>query len=553
MKSKCLGLLAALALVNPGCGGGGGEAPAVDAGADAGKAGSDAGPDRAPLAGADGGDADAGAESGTGPGADSAGEAGPEVARAPGMVSGTIVNDSAEDFPWPEGIRFEVRIDGIDTAKAPAVWRNDQFEFTLPEIPAGPHVLRLGEADADGNPTLDLYQAASRVVSIDVAPATTTTATIHLRWHWEPHKVDAAGAIRSCDGITQMTFFGPDEGMLVFNEPSGDAGFADAHAAVMLTKDGGATWSVSSKQMVPGPHQASSGNWFGSVPLLLTPDGQAVLSLPSDGPLVRSADRRATWQAVGFEPPIWGTRGITWGGLARSGSLIYLGAHTGGVQGSNDRDSLSRSSDGGLTWQVIRDRCDRNESDAACATPNQPALPLGFAGLDIGCGAPGHCVVIGSRAVLHTSDDFVTQDSFSVLPPGFGCGYAIDAARVYWVTPSTAWVVAPATGCGVPAPMRRISTDGGKSFGDWQPSPVSPGGDLVFANAETGFNLEARQVRITNDGGTTWRSTGPAPSGRGALAGLRLSVVDASHAWVSSTATGGCGQQTYSWVARWRP
>jgi hypothetical protein len=467
---------------------------------------------------------------------------------APGTITGTIVNDTAADLPWPEGLRLQVSVEGVAGATATAVLRNGQFEFTLADVPAGPQVLHVAETD-NGADTLDLFQAATRTVAVEVAPAATTAAGFHLRWHWEPHQVDAGGAISSCDGLTQMAFASPTDGMLVFNEPSGDGGFAEPHASVMLTSDGGQTWTVGSKQVVAGFHKVSGGNWFGTVPLL-RPDAQTALALPYLGPLVRSADRGSTWQAVGFAPPVWGPGDITWGGLARSGSTIYLGAHTGGVQGSSDRDSLSRSTDGGLTWQVVLDRCERNEGEAACAAPT---VPLGFAGIDIGCGAPGHCVVVGSRAVLHTTDDFATYGSFSVLAPNFGCGYAVGAARIYWVSPTTVWVVAPSTGCGnAPAPVRRISTDGGKTFGDWEPSPVSPGGDLVFAGS-TALALEARVVNRSTDGGQTWRSTGPAPSTRGTLSGLRMSVVDAEHAWVSSTAISGCSQQSYSFVARWRP
>jgi hypothetical protein len=61
-------------------------------------------------------------------------------------------------------------------------------------------------------------------------------------------------------------------------------------------------------------------------------------------------------------------------------------------------------------------------------------------------------------------------------------------------------------------------------------------------------------VRVTRDGGKTWKNTGPAPHDQnGSNDGLRLSVVDAEHAWVSSTANYGCGANSHAWVARWRP
>jgi hypothetical protein len=482
----------------------------------------------------------------------------------PGKVTGTLVNDTADDFRYPDGIRFRISVEGAPTIKTQAVWKSDRFSYELDEVPGGPQTLVVAELDAEGNDTLDLYQAATRRIVVDVAPNGTTAADFHLRWHWEPHKIDAGGAIRSCDGLVQMAFSSLNDGMVVFNEPDGDGNIAGPHGSVMVTRDGGKTWTVATKQMAPTPHALSTGNWFGTRPLLILPDGQTALSAATWGPklsdgdqaphLLRTMDGGQHWTVVPFAPPVWGTVGISYGGLARSGSDLFVGAHTGGVQGSSDRDSLSVSRDGGATWQVLLDRCDRNEANESCAAPNRPNLPLGFAGLDIGCGPAGHCIVVGSMAALATTDGFATHTSFSILPTGYGCSHLTSSARVYWIPgTSTAWVVAPASGCGFPPPMRRVTIDGGATFGDWEPSPVSAAGDLVFADANHGFALEVRTVRVTHDGGKTWRSTGPAPHERGSNAGLRLSVVDAEHAFVSNVATYGCSQQTHSWLGRWVP
>jgi hypothetical protein len=472
----------------------------------------------------------------------------------PGQLAGAVINDSADALRLPYDIQFRIGVEGMPTISTMARQRDGKWSWELAGVPVGRQVLLLEELDGQAKASLDLFTRASRRIEVDVAAGQATTAVdFHLVWHWQPFKVEGGADVRACQGLRQFAFGDRNHGMLVFKQEAGDGGIAEPHAAAMSSDDGGMTWTVASKRMVTADYVPWSGNWWGGHPLAPLADG-VVLSLPQFGPVVRSSDGGKTWQALAFAPPTWGPGGRQWTGIARSGGALYLPVWTGGVQSSSERVTLSRSTDGGLSWQILLDRCDRNEPNEPCANPAQPSLPVGFAGNDVACGPVGHCIVAGTNTVLVTTDDFASYQTFSLLPPDYGCGYGTTAARVYWVPGTqTAWVVAPASACGNPPPLRRITNDGGRTWSAWQPSPVSAGGDLGWGDSQIGFALEVRGVNVTRDGGVTWKSTGAAPHDQGSHEGLRLSVVDAEHAWVSSTVNGGCGVASHAWVARWRP
>jgi hypothetical protein len=472
----------------------------------------------------------------------------------PGKITGTVVNASADSLAFPGDIRFRIAVEGHPGLVTTSVWRDNQHRFELAEVPAGARGLRVQELDPEGkDDTWDLFQASSRQLMVEVASGGTTSAMIPVRSHWEVHKVDGGDTIRSCEGIRQIAFRNQTQGAVLFQQGDGHGGIAGSHAAVMVTQDGGLTWSVATKQMVAGAHSLATGNWFGTRPLLYLPGGE-LLSLPQFGPVLRSTDGGAGWQPVAVPAPTWGPGNVEWTGLVHSGNALYAPVWTGGVQGSNTRTSLHRSTDAGLTWQTIIDRCDRSEAEHACSNSRQPDLPVDWSGIDVGCGPAGHCVVVGRTTVLYTTDGFATWKTFSALPPGYGCSYAVNAGRAYWIPgTSTGWVVANASACGNPPAMRRVTTDGGVTWGDWEPSPVSSGGDLAFGDAQTGFSLEVRHVRITRDGGKTFKHTGAPPHDRSSHGGLRMAVVGPDHAWVSADLSGGCQNGSHSWVARWRP
>jgi hypothetical protein len=518
---------------------------------DGGSGGRDATADRGFVPAADAAGADAApAFDGA---ADVAGDAAAGEPAPPGQLAGAVINDSAEALRLAHDIQFRIAVEGVPTISTMARQRDGKWSWELEGVPAGRQVLVLEELDGQGKASLDLFARASRRIEVDVAAGQATTADFHLVWHWQPYKVEGGADVRTCQGLRQLAFRDRNHGLLVFKQEAGDGGIAELHAAAMSTDDGGMTWTVASKRMVTADYVPWSGNWWGGHPLALLADG-VVLSLPQFGPVVRSSDGGKTWQPLTFFPPTWGPGGRQWTGIARSGGALYLPVWTGGVQSSSERVTLSRSTDGGLGWQILLDRCDRNEPNEPCANPAQPNLPVGFAGNDIACGPVGHCIVAGTNTVLVTTDDFASYQTFSLLPPEYGCGYATAAARVYWVPGTqTAWVVAPASSCGNPPPLRRVSNDGGRNWSAWQPSPVSAGGDLGWGDSQTGFALEVRGVNVTRDGGVTWKSTGAAPHDQGSNDGLRLSVVDPEHAWVSSSVNYGCGAASHAWVARWRP
>jgi hypothetical protein len=544
-----------LAFVTSGCGS---ESP-PDArdGAGAGGVTGDAGPEARP----DGGkDATGGANGDTAGAPDTAADAGGDAGAdeplpaLPGTVTVRIVNDTEGDFKIPDEVSFRISVVGSDAAPAEVHKASGKYEAVM-IIPAGHRELRLQERDGSGGETIDYFQDATRSTSVDVVAADNVSAEFHLKWHWQPVHVPGTDRVPACRGLRQLHFRDALHGMMTLkidNNAVADYG----HASALLTEDGGLTWTVGSELMIADaghPFRPSPGYWWGTHELLALPDGNTVLSLSESELIARSGDGGKTWSVVPFSPPAWGTPGSGYGGLARSGSYIYVGANAGGVQGSSERTSISRSLDGGKTFQVVLDRCDRNEPTAACGSVAQPNLPLHFAGIDLACGPAGHCVSIGVEQVLATQDDFSTFTTFSALPPGFGCGAGVNAGRVVWVTGTdTVWVIVPASGCGNPPPMRRVSNDGGKTWGDWQASPASSGGSLQFGDANNGFKLEVIDLAVTHDGGKTFRSTGPAPREGATYNGFRLSVADAEHAWVSAESRDACSVDAFSYLAAWK-
>jgi hypothetical protein len=515
---------------------------------------------------AEGGDADATAEAADSMSASDAsdgsdpGDVAPE-ASAPdagaGQIAGSILNDTASDFAVPDGTTFQVSVVDVPGLSIVVRANQHQYAYTIGSVPAGAHTLRVQEYDSSGNDSYDFYQDATRQVSpVVVAPAQTATADFHLRWHWEAHRADGGPQMPTCSGARQIYFRDALHGIITYKEESATNGVGYLHGAVMRTSDGGATWAVAANNMVADGAQPwmvpDGGNWFQNRHLYATPGGEVALSLGENGVIARSSDFGATWSRVAFQAPAWGTGNIFYGGIASSGTTLYVGAFAGGVQGSNDRFSISNSLDGGSTWNVLLDRCDLSDPGASCSSVNQPNLPLGFAGIDLACGPAGHCISVGGNQVLVTTDDFVTHTTYSALPSGFGCANSTTSARVVWLpTTNTVWVVVPASACGSPPVVRNVSTDGGLTWSGWQSSPISAGGFMSFGDAQTGFDLEARSVSVTHDGGQTLRYTGPAPGDSGSNEGLKLSVVDATHAWVMSQPAGNCNAGTFTDVAKW--
>jgi hypothetical protein len=486
--------------------------------------------------------------------ASDAAEAGVDLApQAPGSATVQIFNDSADDFALPEGTSFHVWSVGAEGTAADVTLKQGKYQATL-MLPAGAQQLRLSERGPAGEDTLDYFQSATRTIPITVVSGGDVSAEFHLKWHWQPRHVTGTTAAPSCRGIRQVQFFDALHGLITIAQERTSA--ADyAHGSAVTTEDGGQTWTVASELMLAGnqaPFVPVSGNWFNNHHLLLQPDGQTVLSV-GDADIARSTDFGKTWDRVPFRAPVWGPGGITYAGMARSGTSIYLAAETGGVQGSSQRTSISRSVDGGQTFAVALDRCARGEADVSCGDAHQPNLPLGFAGIDFACGPTGHCISLGSTALLVTRDDFATWKIMSPLPPNFACSNAQSTGRVIWIPGTmTAWVVVASSACGNPPPARMITTDGGETWSDWGPSPVSVIGFTKFADAQNGFQLEARNLFVTHDGGMTFRSTGPAPHQTASLDGFRLTVLDAEHAWVTAANAQECASGPFGYIASWQ-
>jgi hypothetical protein len=538
-----------------GCGGDSGSAdvaltPCFDGG---GPAGDGAG--NAQNGGAAGADAGGGIDGHAGPADGGAADVAPQDTRPllPGTVSIRIVHDTEADFKLPE-LRFRVGVVGMPDITADVGIAGGKYEVTM-VIPAGPQQLRLTERSPSGEDNIDYFQNATRTIAVDVPSADNIAAEFHLKWHWEPRQVRGTDSTPSCRGPAQLQFRDAQHGVMTLAQESTSVANYP-HGAALVTDDGGQTWTVSSELMIPSPDhwfRPGAGNWWNNHHLLLQPDGVTVLSLGDNDTIARSGDGGKTWGLVPFSPPTWGPGNVTFGGIARSGPYIFVAADTGGVQGSRQRTSISRSLDGGKTFQVMLDRCEGDSPGDSCSSAHTP-LPLGFAGIDLGCGPEGHCVSLGSRHMLSTTDGFATWKATSLNLPGWvgACGWDQNSGRVVWIPGTkTAWVIVKASSCGNPPSVRSVTTDGGATWGDWEPSPASAAGFLAFGDADTGFRLEVRDLAVTHDGGKTFRSTGPAPRQDGSASGYRLTVVDAEHAWVTSTTERSCEPGPYSYIAAW--
>lgn len=476
-----------------------------------------------------------------------------EVAPAlPGTVTIRIVHDTEARFPLPE-LLFRVSVVGLPDATTDVPRKDGKYATTL-VVPAGARQLRVDERTAGGEATLDYFQEATRTISVDVRSADNVTAEFHLKWHWDTHQIKGTAETPSCRGSAQLRFRDAKHGVMTVAQDR--TSIADyPHGSTFVTGDGGVTWTVASALMIASPDhwfRPGEGNWWNNHHLLVSNDGLTLLSLSDGSTIARSGDAGKTWTRV-FSPPTYGPGGTTWAGVARSGSTIYVGGNTGGVQGSRERTSISRSIDGGQTFQVILDRCESDRPEDSCSSVHS-SLPLTFAGLDFACGPEGHCISLGGQQMLVTTDGFATYKTESVLLPGWvgGCGWYQTAGRVVWLPGTkTAWVVVNKSSCGNPVPMRKVTTDGGVTWGDWEPSPVSAGGFVEFADANTGFRLEIFDVAITRDGGKTFRSTGPAPHSNGTSAGFHLDVVAADHAFVTARPNGGCDRNDFIYFGAW--
>jgi hypothetical protein len=478
-----------------------------------------------------------------------------------GALSGTIYNDSAPDLVLPRGLppyayhsaSFTVTIDDVPglTAEA-AIDANGNYPYAFPSVPAGTHPIHVTLHDLDttsAKQSYDFFQTATTHASATVAEAQATVADVHLKWHWELHTVSGGTAFAACgDGPRQMYFRDVLHGMIVFrNNPGGDVG------AAMVTSDGGVTWTLATAAMNSG-FQPSPGypNSFRNRDLYITPDGTSTLSLGFLGPIAQSTDLGLTWARLPYLAPTDGPGDIYSSGIGVSGTTLYVGAFTGGVQSSVERSSIAQSTTNGATWATILDRCDSTDPAVSCSAPNQPNLPLGFAGFDLACGPAGHCISAGGLNFLVTTDGFQTWSTFAI-PPSAGCP-AQDSRAIWLPGTNTAWVVSRVptdSGCLGASDQRKITTDGGLTWSAWGPSPVNPVGFTEFGDANTAFFVGGDgYVYLSVDGGTTFSTTGPAPSGTGNV-NTKLFVVDATHAWVLGQTS--CSGSAVADLGRWMP
>ncbi|MEO7032593.1 MAG: hypothetical protein ABI548_02095 [Polyangiaceae bacterium] len=530
---------------------------------DAGSAGMPDTGDEAGEAGALGG---AGQEGGDGGAPNAAagdgGAAGFEATALKGALSGTIFSDSAPDLVLPRGLpayayhsaSFTVTIDDVPGLTAEAsVDANGNYPYTFPSLPVGTHALHVSLHDLDttaAQQSYDFFQTATEHASAEVSASKTTVVDVHLKWHWDLHPVSGGAGLTACgDGPRQLYFRDSLHGMIVFrNTPSatGDIG------AALVSSDGGVTWTLASATLNQGflPSEGYP-NVFRNRDLYVSPDGASAISLGT-GPIARSTDLGVSWARLSFQAPSYGPGDIFYSGLAHSGNALYVGAFTGGVQGSSERTSISQSNADGSAWTTILDRCDVADPAVSCAAPNQPNLPLGFAGFDLACGPTGHCISAGSSNFLVTTDGFQTWSTFGI-PASGGCPAA--DARVIWVPgTSTAWAVArvpTGAGCLGASDQRKITTDGGLTWSAWGPSPVNAVGFTQFADANSAFFVGGDgYVYVSTDAGVTFSNTGPAPSSTGNTA-TKLDVLDATHVWVAGRTN--CSSSTVADVGRWVP
>ena len=129
---------------------------------------------------------------------------------------------------------------------------------------------------------------------------------------------------------------------------------------------------------------------------------------------------------------------------------------------------------------MILDRCARDEADASCGSARQPSLALGFAGIDIACGPAGHCISLGSEAILVTRDHFATWKTMDAIPSNFGCGGTQSSGRVVWLPGTeTAWVIVSDSNCFRAGAVRRVTRDGGATSSTQRSCELGPFGYIA--------------------------------------------------------------------------
>ncbi len=301
----------------------------------------------------------------------------------------------------------------------------------------------------------------------------------------------ARGAPRSPTALSSFSFVGPDLGWALGGAPCGGA----MCASVLRTSDGGATWQAvpapsaylgalsGSSGKNPGCSQracvsqvrfanAQDGYIFGPALFVTTDGGQhwrsepsrSIVALEAAGSNVVRVLSSGVVQSAQAGSTAWRTLPAPkqrWVQLVRSGaSTLYLrGAAPGGL-GSSD---LWRSTDGGMTWQDLVDPC-------AAAPPYGNVLAMGASGNTLGLVC----------APLQTAPQ--------------------QAGYQQGVT---------------------LSDDAGTSFGPAHPLPHLPGFDggsepvaLTLASPSVLAVLDSEGgVQGSSDGGVTWTTTIPQPSG----------------------------------------
>lgn len=476
-------------------------------------------------------------------------------------MHGQIINDTKALFPgdgrqFPSGMTFRISVVGnaaISTDVSADGAGN--FFYVLTGVPSGTVTVRAQEYGPGWTLNSEYFQEASRQATSKLTPTRDVAADIHLAWHWVPHTVDGGSTIQTCNGGRQIAFWDALNGRIVYSQPSSMGGVGYTHGAVMVTSDGGKTWQTGTTNMLPdgSPFAPTSGNNFINRHLVLFPDGETEISVDDYGTVARSTDAGATWKRV-YGIPRWGGT-ISPGGLVRGGSNLYLGGDSGGVQGSRDRTSVSRSTDSGATWQTLLDHCGLNDPTVSCSDNNNPGLPLSFAGIDISCGSAGHCITLGASNFITTSDDFATYQVNSTILPGWigACGWS-NSGRVSWLPGlDTAWTVLNKSSCGSPVPTQNVTTDAGATWGGWQSTNLSTSGDFQFADASTAFLLSGN-VALSLDAGKTWLDTGPVSYANNASYGggtAKMFVLDTQHVWVMTVFNGTCNVGSSQYLAQW--
>lgn len=142
-----------------------------------------------------------------------------------------------------------------------------------------------------------------------------------------------ATSITAPHGLRDVAFSPttPSFGVAVGNRVA--SGTASAGAALLVTRDGGATWT---EQPSPG---GSTAFLYSAA---FSDDGQILLVSGNNGTLLRSADGGTTWSTVTMDPSVstLAQRRVAFG----PGGLALM---------ANTSGQIARSTDGGLTWQRV--------------------------------------------------------------------------------------------------------------------------------------------------------------------------------------------------------